>query len=105
MLGEAILEGGPFDEPFCQRVEDRVWEYASAATAWTNPALLPPAPHAQAVFGAAAQSQAAANELAENFNNPPCAWAALESPAGAASFLKQHGLELPPPPPNGPPAA
>jgi hypothetical protein len=104
VLGEAILEGGPFDEPFCQRVEDRIWEYASAPTAWTNAALLPPSPHAQAIFGAAAQSQAVANELAENFNNPPRAWAALESPAGAAAFLKQHGLELPPPP-DGPPAA
>lgn len=95
-LGEAILAGGPFDEPFCRRVEDRIWEYASAATAWTNAALLPPPPHVQAVFGAAAQSRAVADEIAENFNDPPRAWAALESPAGAAAFLARHGLELPP---------
>jgi hypothetical protein len=95
VLGEAILAGGPFDEPFCQRVEDRIWKYTGAATAWTNAALLPPTPHAQAVFGAAGQSQAVANELVENFNDPIRAWAALESPAGAASFLQQHGIELP----------
>jgi 2-polyprenyl-6-methoxyphenol hydroxylase-like FAD-dependent oxidoreductase len=101
VLGEAILEGGPFDEPFCRRVEDRIWKYASAVTAWTNAALRPPAPHAQAVFGAAARSQAVANELAENFNSPSRAWAALESPVGAAAFLERHGLTLPPPPADG----
>jgi 2-polyprenyl-6-methoxyphenol hydroxylase-like FAD-dependent oxidoreductase len=98
VLGEAILEGGPFDEAFCRRVENRIWDYASAVTAWTNAALQPPAPHAQAVFGAAAQSKAVANELAENFNNPPRAWAAMGSPAGAAALLERYGLTLPPAP-------
>jgi hypothetical protein len=92
VLGEAILEGGPFDEPFCRRVEDRIWEYASAVTAWTNAAMLPPPPHAQAIFGAAAQCQGIADEIAENFNDPPRAWANVGSPAGAAAFLERHGL-------------
>ena len=96
VLGEAIREGGPFDESFCQRVEDQIWEFASAVTAWTNTMMQPPPPHAQAIFGAAAQRQSVADELAENFNNPPRFWAALESPAGAAAFLERHGLELPP---------
>jgi hypothetical protein len=98
VLGEAILGGGPFDEPFCRRVEDRIWAYASAATAWTNAALLPPPPHLQAVFGAAARSQTVADEIAENFNDPPRAWANVGSPEGAAAFLARHGLDLAPGP-------
>lgn len=96
VLGEEILAGGPFDEPFCRRVEDRIWEYASAVTAWTNAAMLPPPPHAQAIFGAAAECQAVADAIAESFDDPPQIWAALESPAGAAAFLARHGLALPP---------
>jgi styrene monooxygenase A-like protein len=102
-LGQAILGGGPFDQAFCQRLEDRIWEYTSAATAWTNAALRPPTHHAQALFGAAAEHQAVADELAENFNDPPTAWSIFGSPAGAAAFLERHGLELPPPPPDQPP--
>jgi hypothetical protein len=95
VLGEAILTGGPFDAAFCQRVEAEIWEYASAVTAWTNASLQPPSAHAQQVFGAAGQSQAAANAIAENFNYPRRAWGTLESPAGAAAFIESHRLPLP----------
>lgn len=94
-LGEAILAGGPFDEAFCQRVEDRIWEFARHPTEWTNAALQPPPPHAVAVFAAAAQNRAIADELVNNFGAPQRNWAIFGSPDGAAAFLERHGVAIP----------
>lgn len=100
VLGEAIVAGGSFDEAFCKRVEDRIWEYAGPMTAWTNATLQPPPHHTVAVFQAAAQNQAIANTLADNFNTPARNWAIFRSPEAAASFLASHGSR-----PAGPPSA
>jgi hypothetical protein len=91
-LGEAIAAGGPFDEQFCRRVKGRIWEYAGPVTAWTNAALQPPAPHAIAVFAAAARDKAIADELVDNFNAPARNWAIFGSPEGAAAYLERHGM-------------
>jgi 2-polyprenyl-6-methoxyphenol hydroxylase-like FAD-dependent oxidoreductase len=91
VLGEAIVAGGPFDEAFCHRVEDRIWAYASAVTAWTNATLQPPPDHAVEVFVAAAQNQAIANTLVDNFNAPARNWAVFKSPEGAADFIASFG--------------
>jgi hypothetical protein len=92
-LGEAIAAGGPFDEEFCRRVEERIWDYAGPVTAWTNAALQPPAPHALALF-AAARDKAIADELVDNVNAPARNWAIFGSLEGAAASLEQRGLAV-----------
>jgi 2-polyprenyl-6-methoxyphenol hydroxylase-like FAD-dependent oxidoreductase len=87
LLGEEILAGGPFDEAFCRRVDERIWEYARPATEWTNATLQPPPQHAIDVFTAAAQNQAIADEITNNFGAPARNWAIFESPEGARAFL------------------
>lgn len=87
LLGEEIMAGGPFDEAFCRRAETRIWESARPATEWTNAALQSPPQHVIDVFVAAAQNQAIADEIANNFNTPARNWAIFESPEGARAFL------------------
>ena len=95
VLGQAILDGGPFDEAFCRQVEGRIWDYTRHVTEWTNAALQPPPPHTSAVFAAAAQDKALADDLVDSFGAPPRAWAIFGSPEGAAAFLASHGHALP----------
>jgi hypothetical protein len=95
VAGEAIIGGGPFDEAFCRRVEERVWEYVRPVTAWTNAALRPPAPHVLEVFKAAARSKAIADEVVDNFNTPARNWAIFSSPENTAAFLRERGQSVP----------
>jgi 2-polyprenyl-6-methoxyphenol hydroxylase-like FAD-dependent oxidoreductase len=88
VAGEAIIGGGPFDEPFCREVEGRIWGYARPVTEWTNAALHPPAPHVLEVFGAAARDNGIADQIVDNFNAPERNWAIFGSPAGARAFLE-----------------
>jgi hypothetical protein len=90
-LGHAILAAGRFDQAFCQRVEDSIWEYTGAVTQWTNATLQPPAPHAEAVFAAAAQDPAIGSAVINSLSNPQRGWAAFSSPSGAARFLAEFG--------------
>jgi 2-polyprenyl-6-methoxyphenol hydroxylase-like FAD-dependent oxidoreductase len=94
-LGQAILDGAPFDEAFCRRVEDRIWEYTGAVTDWTNATLEPPTPHAEAVFAAATQDPAIGSAVINSLSQPQRGWAIFGSPQGAASLLSQFGRELP----------
>ncbi|HZO24373.1 MAG TPA: styrene monooxygenase/indole monooxygenase family protein [Chloroflexota bacterium] len=91
VAGEAIAGGGPFDEAFCRQVEERIWTYARPVTEWTNAALHPPAPHVLEVFGAAAQDQAIADEIVDNFNAPARNWAIFGSPDSARAYLRARG--------------
>jgi 2-polyprenyl-6-methoxyphenol hydroxylase-like FAD-dependent oxidoreductase len=93
-LGEAILAAGAFDESFCRRVEERIWAVARHPTEWTNAVLQPPPPHALAVFAAAAQNRAVADEIVDNFGAPERNWAIFGSPEGAAAFLHRHGVDV-----------
>ena len=87
VAADAILEGGPYDAEFCERVERAMWDYAGAVTQWTNATLAPPPDHVLGVFVAAAQDQRVADGLIANFNDPPAMWGALQSPASAEDFL------------------
>jgi hypothetical protein len=91
VLGEAILGGGPFDEAFCRRVEAAIWDFTRYVTEWTNAALQPPPAHAVAVFAAASQEKAIADQLVDNFAAPARNWAIFGSPEGAAAFLARFG--------------
>jgi hypothetical protein len=91
VLSEAILNEGPFDEEFCRRVEETIWNYTGPVTEWSNAALQPPPPHVNAVFEAASRNQAIANEVIENFAAPARNWAIFGSPEGATEFLTRHG--------------
>ncbi|MEI6948657.1 styrene monooxygenase/indole monooxygenase family protein [Paraflavisolibacter sp. H34] len=91
VLGKALLENEVFDEDFCRRTEQKLWEAAQAVTEWTNMTLQPPPPHAVQLFIAAAQNRELANELADNFNQPEKNWEIFRSPEGAAAFLARHG--------------
>jgi Styrene monooxygenase A putative substrate binding domain len=95
VLGEAILEGGPYDEPFCRRVEQRIWAYLQPVAEWTNASLQPPPSHVIDVFVAAAQNKAIADQIIDNFNAPQHNWAIFSSPEGAESFLRQFGWNVP----------
>ncbi|MDQ4122946.1 MAG: monooxygenase [Acidobacteriota bacterium] len=93
ILGEALLEDQPLDEDFCRETEQRLWEAARAASEWTNATLQPPPPYALRIFAAAAQNQALANELIENFNMPERNWEIFSSPINAENFLKKHAFQ------------
>jgi hypothetical protein len=95
VLGEAILEERVFNEAFCREVEQRLWEAGRAVTLWTNLMLQPPPPHALQLLVAAAQNQAIADELSDNFNAPEQNWEIFGSPAGAECFLKRHAWGAP----------
>jgi hypothetical protein len=88
-VGQAILEGGPFDADFCCRVQQRTWPYLRAVTEWSNASLEPPPPHVKDIFHAAAEQQEVADAIASNFADPGAAWAAFSSPEGAAMFLQR----------------
>ena len=72
-----------------------MWAYTRHATEWTNASLQDPPPHVIALFIAAAQNQALADELIDNFGNPVRNWEIFGSPDGAAAFIRRHGMEMP----------
>jgi len=78
---------GRFDETFCIRAEQHLWEDTRAVTEWTNAFLQPPPPHAVSLLVAAAQNPAIANAFADNFNHPKRMWAVLSSPDATAAFI------------------
>jgi hypothetical protein len=81
VVGQAIREGGPYDEAFCTTVEHRMCEYALPVSDACNARLQPAAPHVQQLFGAAAQRQAVADLYAYGFNYPDNYWRILSDPA------------------------
>jgi 2-polyprenyl-6-methoxyphenol hydroxylase-like FAD-dependent oxidoreductase len=86
-LGEAILEGGTYDEHFCRHAAERIWAYAQGVTEWSNFMLQPPPPHIIDVLVAAAQNQAIADAFADGFADPLPTWELLRSPEHVAAFL------------------
>jgi hypothetical protein len=86
-LGEAILEGGSFDERFCQQAAERIWAYARPVTEWSNFMLLPPPLHIIDLLAAAARNQTIADAFADGFANPLSTWELLRSPERVAAFL------------------
>jgi hypothetical protein len=96
LLGEMVTAhfqtGGRFDEAFCARAEQRLWEAVRAATEWTNALLAPPPPHVIGLFVAAAQNRAIADAFATNFDYTDRQWAVLSSPEATASFIASSGV-------------
>jgi 2-polyprenyl-6-methoxyphenol hydroxylase-like FAD-dependent oxidoreductase len=90
-LGESILEGGTFDERFCQRAAERIWAYARPVTEWSNFMLLPPPPHIIDLLAAAARNQTIADGFADGFADPLPTWELLRSPERVAAFLDAQG--------------
>lgn len=95
LLGELLTAharaGGRFDEDFCARAEQRLWERTAAAAIWTNAFLQPPPPHAIELLVAAAQNRAIADAFVSNFNDPDRMWAVVSSPAATAAFIASSG--------------
>jgi 2-polyprenyl-6-methoxyphenol hydroxylase-like FAD-dependent oxidoreductase len=94
-LGDLILEvaqaGGPFDEAFCRRAEERTWGASAAATYWTHALLEAPPPHVIQAMIAAAQNQAIANAFINTFLTPERALATFANPESTAAFLAKEG--------------
>ncbi len=86
-LGEVILEGGPFDEQFCQKVDERRLPGVLAHFEFTNIMLAPPPPHVLEVIGAMSQNPALANDFTDNFTDPSRHLANLASPDAAAAYI------------------
>ncbi len=94
-LGQAIVEhlvgqDGPFDERFCQQVEERTREYVGSVSDWSNFMLQPP-PHMVELLVAMARDKAIADEFVTNFSHPVRQWGILSSPERTAALITRHG--------------
>lgn len=85
-LGETILEGGPFDEAFCLKVDGRRLPFVMGVFDWTN-FMLRPEPHLFELVGASSQIPALADDFTENFNHPDLQWENLSSPEATAAYI------------------
>ena len=90
VLGEAIAEGGPFDEAFCTRVDERRLPGVMAHFDFTN-FMLAPQPHLFHVIGAMSQSSELADEFTDNFTDPGRHLAYLASPEATTAYLSRFG--------------
>ncbi len=86
-LGRTILEGGPFDEAFCRRVDERRLPDVLAHFDFTSVMLQPPPPHVLQVLGAMSQNPALADDFTENFTVPGRHLDNLATPESAAAYL------------------
>ena len=88
VLGESILEDGPFDEGFCRRVDERRLPFVLGVYDWTN-FMTAPEPHLFALVGAMSQSRALVDDFTENFNYPDRQWEHLSSPEATAAYIAE----------------
>lgn len=86
VLGEAIVEGGPFDEAFCRRVDERRREFVLGVFDWTN-FMLAPQPHLFDLVGAMSQNKRLCDDFTENFNYPDRQWEHLRSPEETSAYI------------------
>lgn len=99
VMAERIAGAPGFDAAFCASCERELWEYGQAVTEWSNSWLAPLEPHSIGIMVAAAQHQPLADALVEGFANPVQQWERFGTPAGAAAFVGEFGMELPQIPP------
>ena len=85
-LGETILEGGPFDEAFCKRVDERRMPGVLAHFDFTN-FMLQPGPQLFEVVGAMSQNRALADDFTDNFTEPEKQLANLADLDAAAAYI------------------
>jgi len=85
-LGEEILAGGPFDDAFCRRVDERRLPYLLGLDSWTR-FMLSPEPQLFQLIGAMSQNKALADDFTDNFNRPDLQWEHLASPEATAAYI------------------
>lgn len=85
-LGEAIAEGGPYDEAFCHRVDERRLPGVMAHFDFTN-FMLAPQPHLFEIVGAMSQNPALADAFTDNFTDPARHLEYLASPEATAAYV------------------
>ncbi len=85
-LGEAIAEGGPFDDGFCKRVDERRMPGVLAHFDFTN-FMLAPQPQLLDVIGAMSQNSVLADDFTDNFTAPDRQLEHLASPEAAATYI------------------
>jgi 2-polyprenyl-6-methoxyphenol hydroxylase-like FAD-dependent oxidoreductase len=85
-LGETILEGGPFDEAFCRRVDERRLPGVLAHFDFTN-FMLHPGAQLFEVVGAMSQLRPLADDFTESFTDPARHLANLASDETAAAYV------------------
>jgi 2-polyprenyl-6-methoxyphenol hydroxylase-like FAD-dependent oxidoreductase len=88
VLGEAIAEGGPFDEAFCERVDERRLPGVMAHFDFTN-FMLAPQPHLFEVIGAMSQSTKLADEFTDNFTDPSRHLEYLATPEATTAYVAE----------------
>jgi 2-polyprenyl-6-methoxyphenol hydroxylase-like FAD-dependent oxidoreductase len=97
VVGQAIVDDvGVYDERFCARTEERLWEYLCDVTEWNNHFLqVPPPMNVAQYLVAASQHQPLADRLATNFAHPDRAWNIFSTPQRTEAFLRRQGVEPP----------
>jgi hypothetical protein len=90
VLGEAIRDAQQYDQLFCERVEQRICDYAIPVFEYSNARLLPPPPHMAKLLVTAAQNQALANVFVNGLNHPDRLWEIVSSPERTAALIEQH---------------
>jgi 2-polyprenyl-6-methoxyphenol hydroxylase-like FAD-dependent oxidoreductase len=86
-LGEAIVEGGPLDEAFCRKVDERRLPFVLGVFDWTN-FMLAPQPQLFDLVGAMSQNKRLCDDFTENFNHPDRQWEHLQSPEATAAYIR-----------------
>jgi 2-polyprenyl-6-methoxyphenol hydroxylase-like FAD-dependent oxidoreductase len=93
-LGETILEGAPFDDAFCRRVDERRLPGVLAHYDFTN-FMLAPQPHLGQIVGAMSRNRALADRFTDNFTDPARHLEYLASPEAAAAFVESLAAVAP----------
>jgi hypothetical protein len=90
IVGAAIVEDPfGFDEAWCERVAERMWDRAGAAVSFTNTLLqVPPAPQVVELLAAASHSQELAETVGEFFGDPTMARNVLATPDRTRTAIK-----------------
>jgi hypothetical protein len=90
IVADAVVEDPfDFDEAWCERVANRMWERAGAAVGFTNTLLaVPPPPQVVEVLATASQSEAMAETVGAFFGDPKLAWNVLATPARTRNAIK-----------------
>jgi 2-polyprenyl-6-methoxyphenol hydroxylase-like FAD-dependent oxidoreductase len=85
-LGEEIVAGGPLDEAFCARVDERRLPFVLGVSDWTS-FMLMPEPHLFDLLGAMSQNKALCDDFTDNFNRPDLQWEHLKTPEATAAYV------------------
>ena len=86
-LGEAIAEGGPFDEAFCKRVDERRLPGVLAHFDFTS-FMLAPQEQLFGVIGAMSQNPGLSDDFTDNFTDPARHLEHLESAETATAYVE-----------------